>query len=88
MIKKLGKAVLCMKLESQVKRLRANNDFMIVAVGGSVGKTSTKLAIAKTLGASKKVIYQDGNYNDRLTVPLVLFGETEPAIFNIPCRIS
>ena len=88
MIKKLGKAVLCMKLESQVKRLRANNDFMIVAVGGSVGKTSTKLAIAKTLGASKKVIYQDGNYNDRLTVPLVLFGETEPAIFNIPAWIS
>lgn len=88
MLKKLGKTVLCFKLERQVKRLRANNDFMIVAVGGSVGKTSTKLAIAKTLGASKRVIYQDGNYNDRLTVPLVLFGETQPGIFNISAWIS
>ncbi len=88
MIKKIGKAILCTKLESQVKRVRANNDLKIVAVGGSVGKTSTKLAIAKTLSASKKVVYQDGNYNDRLTVPLVLFGETEPGIFNIPAWIS
>lgn len=61
---------------------------MVVAVGGSVGKTSTKLAIAKTLGATKKVIYQDGNYNDRLTVPLVLFNEIEPGIFNISAWIS
>lgn len=88
MIKRLGKSLLCTVLEGQVKRLRANNSFMVVAVGGSVGKTSTKLAIAKTLSASKKVIYQDGNYNDRLTVPLVLFGETEPGIFNIPAWIA
>lgn len=83
MIKRLGKAFLCNILERQVVRLRQNNGFTIVAVGGSVGKTSTKLAIAKTLKASKKVIYQEGNYNDRITVPLVLFGEAEPAIFNI-----
>lgn len=88
MLKKLGKSFLCRMLERQVKRLRANNDFLIVAVGGSVGKTSTKLAIAKTLGVSKKVICQDGNYNDRLTVPLVLFSETQPSIFNIPAWVS
>jgi UDP-N-acetylmuramyl pentapeptide synthase len=81
--KKIGKAWLCQLLETQVKRLRQRNDFVIVSVAGSVGKTSTKLAIAKTLAANKRVIYQDGNYNDRLTVPLILFGKTEPGIYNV-----
>src|ERR1700722_18624351 len=83
MVKKLGKALLCRLLEAQVKRLRRHNDFKIVAVAGSVGKTSTKLAIASLLATRSKVRFQDGNYNDRLTVPLVVFGQTEPGIFNI-----
>ncbi|MEI9914318.1 MAG: UDP-N-acetylmuramoyl-tripeptide--D-alanyl-D-alanine ligase [Candidatus Saccharibacteria bacterium] len=82
-IKRVGKAFICRILEHQVKRLRRRHEFKIVAVAGSVGKTSTKLAIAKTLAASQHVIYQDGNYNDRLTVPLVLFGHSEPGIFNV-----
>ncbi|HSX37128.1 MAG TPA: Mur ligase family protein [Patescibacteria group bacterium] len=80
--KKLGKAFVCRLLERQVKQLRKKNDFKIIAVAGSVGKTSTKLAIAKTLEKSRKVMYQDGNYNDRLTVPLVLFGQEEPNLLN------
>jgi len=83
MIKRIGKDIVCRLLEAQVKRLRAQHQFKVVAVAGSVGKTSTKLAIAKTLSHRAKVIYQDGNYNDRLTVPLVLFGHQEPSIFNI-----
>ncbi|MDB5170317.1 MAG: Mur ligase middle domain protein [Candidatus Saccharibacteria bacterium] len=82
-IKHIGKTILCVLLESQVKRLRKRHEIKIVAVIGSVGKTSTKLAIAKMLNHSQPVIYQDGNYNDRLTVPLVLFGRTEPSIFNV-----
>ena len=81
-LKKPGKAIVCRLLERQVRQLRAQNDFKIVAVGGSVGKTSAKLAIAKTLATTRKVIYQDGNYNDRLTVPLVLFGRDEPSLTN------
>lgn len=80
--KKLGKAFICRLLERQVEELRRKNDFRVVAVTGSVGKTSTKLAIAKTLAKTRKTMYQDGNYNDRLTVPLVLFGQKEPNIFN------
>lgn len=80
--KKLGKAFVCRLLERQVKELCKKNNFRIVAVTGSVGKTSTKLAIAKTLEKSRRVLYQDGNYNDRLTVPLVLFGQSEPNILN------
>ena len=74
---------MCRLLEAQVRRLRKGHTFKVVVVGGSIGKTSTKLAIANTLQASHRVRYQDGNYNDRLTVPLVLFGQIEPGIFNI-----
>lgn len=81
--KRAGKDLLCGLLEGQVRRLRRKNNFTVVAVVGSIGKTSTKLAIAHTLAESKRVIYQDGNYNDRLTVPLVLFGQTLPNLINL-----
>lgn len=81
--KKFGKAILCVILEHQVKRLRNKNEFTLIAVAGSIGKTSTKLAISQTLEATKRVRYQQGNYNDRLTVPLVLFNVTEPSLYNL-----
>lgn len=81
--------MLCFLLERQVKQLRAKHDFKLIAVVGSVGKTSTKLAIAKVLTASDKVLYQAGNYNDRLTVPLVIFNQQTPNLINVFvwCRI-
>lgn len=82
--KKLGRRVLCALLESQVRRLRRRHQFKVIAVAGSVGKTSTKIAIAKVLSASCRVRWQEGNYNDRVTVPLIFFGHSEPSIFNIP----
>jgi UDP-N-acetylmuramoyl-tripeptide--D-alanyl-D-alanine ligase len=82
--KALGKALLCSLLEMQVRRLREAHKFDIVAVVGSMGKTSTKLAIAHTLEVSgRRVQYQKGNYNDRLTVPLVLFGQPLPHLLNV-----
>lgn len=81
--KKLGKAIIARVLETQVRRLRKRHDFKVVAVAGSVGKTSTKLAIANLLGQSLRVLHQAGNYNDRLTVPLVFFGQPEPNLWNI-----
>lgn len=83
-VKAIGKSVLCILFEAQVVRLRKKYDFTIVAVVGSVGKTSTKLAVAQVLEhAGKKVQYQQGNYNDRLTVPLVVFGQEMPSLFNL-----
>ncbi len=79
-LKKFGRSLLCNILEKQVIKLRKKHQFIIVAVAGSVGKTSTKLAIAKTLSASRKVRWQEGNYNDRLTVPLVIFGHENPGV--------
>lgn len=80
--KALGRAVVCHILEAQVRHLRARHTFNVIAVVGSVGKTSTKMAIARVLQASQRVRWQEGNYNDRVTVPLVFFGHAEPNILN------
>lgn len=78
-----GRSIVCKVLEWQVRTLRRKHDFKVVAVAGSVGKTSTKLAIAELLGQTLRVRHQKGNYNDRVTVPLVFFGQTEPSLFNV-----
>ncbi len=78
-----GRALLCELLENQVVRLRQKHKFTVIAVAGGIGKTSTKLAIAHSLEPTRRVIYQTGNYNDRVTVPLVLFGQSLPNLFNI-----
>jgi UDP-N-acetylmuramoyl-tripeptide--D-alanyl-D-alanine ligase len=69
-------------LGSQLKRLRKKNKIFVIAVAGSIGKTSTKLALAHVLGQTYKVQYQEGNYNDLVTVPLIFFGHKQPAVFN------
>ncbi len=66
----------------QVRRLRAKNNITIISVVGSIGKTSTKFAIARTLSAMKAVRWQEGNYNDIVSVPLVIFGHTMPSLIN------
>lgn len=55
---------------------------IIIGVTGSVGKTGTKRAIAHTIAAEKRVAWQNGNYNDIVTVPLVFFGLAQPSLFN------
>ncbi|MFA5003807.1 MAG: Mur ligase family protein [Candidatus Saccharimonadales bacterium] len=81
--KKFGRTLVCVILERQVKQLKKRHSFKTVAVVGSVGKTSTKLAIANLLGGQLRVQHQSGNYNDRVTVPLIFFGQTEPNLINI-----
>lgn len=81
--KKIGRSIIASVLELQVRRLRKRHNFKIVAVAGSVGKTSTKLAIADLLGQSVRVLHQAGNYNDRVTVPLIFFGQKEPVMWNV-----
>lgn len=81
--KALGKAIICRCLEAQVRRLRRRHEFTVVAVAGSIGKTSTKIAVARVLGVSRRVLWQEGNYNDRVTVPLIFFDRIQPGIFNV-----
>jgi len=82
LVKKLAKKLVASILGRQVRQLQKKNNFKVVAVAGSVGKTSTKLAIANVLKAKYRVQYQDGNYNDIVSVPLIFFGKIMPSLFN------
>lgn len=81
-MKKLARNLVASILGWQVRRLRKKNDFKVVAVAGSVGKTSTKLAVANVLSAGLRVRFQDGNYNDLVSVPLIFFDRGLPSLFN------
>ena len=81
-MKTVAKSFIAAILGWQVRRLRKKNNFQIVAVAGSIGKTSTKLAVANVLKAGKRVQYQDGNYNDLVSVPLIFFGQVMPSLYN------
>lgn len=50
----------------------------IIAVTGSVGKTSTKNAIAIALAAKYDVRKAEKNYNNEIGVPLAILGEDSP----------
>lgn len=47
----------------------------IVGVTGSVGKTSTKLAIAAVLGSERYVRASKGNFNSEIGLPLAVLGD-------------
>lgn len=81
-MKKIARKIIVNILGWQVRRLRGKNNFKVIGIVGSIGKTSTKFAIATVLGESKKVQFQKGNYNDLVTVPLVFFGLVEPPLLN------
>jgi UDP-N-acetylmuramoyl-tripeptide--D-alanyl-D-alanine ligase len=81
-MKKVTKAIIVAILGWQVRRLRAKQRFTVVAVAGSIGKTSTKFAIATVLGQHLRVRFQKGNYNDIVTIPLVFFGLPLTSLFN------
>ena len=71
-------------LETQVKRLIARHHLKVVAVAGSVGKTTTKAAIATVLAEKYRVRVQSGNYNDTVSVPLAAFDLTMPGLIINP----
>jgi UDP-N-acetylmuramoyl-tripeptide--D-alanyl-D-alanine ligase len=47
---------------------------LIVGITGSVGKSSTKEAIALVLGVSYRVRKAEGNYNNEIGIPLTVLG--------------
>jgi len=61
------------------KLIKRDPELKIVAVGGSVGKTSTKMAIATVLQQKYRVLVHEGNYNTELGLPLSLFELEAPA---------
>lgn len=81
-MKQLLKAIVVAILGRQVRLLRKRHQFKIIGVVGGIGKTSTKMAIAQLVGASMRVRYQEGNYNDIVSVPLIFFGHPLPSLTN------
>lgn len=54
----------------------------VIAVVGSVGKTSTKFAVQTVLSEKLLVLSQSGNYNVPLSVPFVFLGRALPNLYN------
>ncbi|MEO5690561.1 MAG: Mur ligase family protein [Candidatus Saccharimonadales bacterium] len=65
-------------LEHYAKKYLKKHDIKLVAVVGSVGKTTTKLAIATILGEHYRVRTHEGNYNTELAAPVAILGITYP----------
>lgn len=82
MMKKMAKSVVVGILGWQVRRLQKKKNFKTIAVVGSIGKTSTKFAISQVIGTKLNVRFQEGNYNDIVSVPLVFFGSSMPSLLN------
>lgn len=59
------------------KAYREQMNIPVVAVTGSVGKTSTRGMIASVLSRKYKTLATDGNFNNEIGVPLTLFRLTK-----------
>jgi len=66
------------RLESSVKKYFRKKNVKLVVVTGSVGKTSTKMAIATVLGERYAVRVHEGNHNTPLSAPLAILGIEYP----------
>jgi len=67
------------RLERYVKKyLRKHPDVKLIIVTGSVGKTSTKVAIGTVLSERFRVRLHEGNHNAELSTPLAILGIEYP----------
>lgn len=60
-------------LEIQTKRYLKKHKPKVVAITGSIGKTSTKLFTATVLSEGRNVLAQEGNYNTHVSLPMAVF---------------
>ncbi len=73
------------KLQKYVRSYFANHpEVKLVAVVGSVGKTSTKHAIATVLSRRYRVRMHEGNHNSEVSVPLAILGIDFPGNLHNP----
>lgn len=73
----LKKIVLAL-MERKVKKYFEKHKPTLVVVTGSVGKTSTKMAIATVLAEKLRVRTEEGNHNMEVSVPPALLGVEFP----------
>lgn len=60
------------------KYFKKHPEVKLVVVAGSVGKTSTKIAIATVLSEKYRVRLHEGNYNSELSTPVAMLGVSYP----------
>ena len=73
------------KLQKYVRAYFAKHpEVKLVAVAGSVGKTSTKHAIATLLSQRYRVRMHEGNHNSEVSVPLAILGIDFPGSLRNP----
>lgn len=67
------------RMERYVKKyFRAHPEVKLIVVAGSIGKTSTKNAIATVLGQKYRIGGGIGNHNSELSAPLAILGIKYP----------
>ena len=67
------------KLERAVKKyFKKHPEVKLVVVAGSVGKTSTKIAIGTVLSERFRIRLHEGNHNSELSAPLAILGVEFP----------
>ncbi len=67
------------KIEKYViEYFQKHPEVKLVAVAGSVGKTSTKQAIATLLSQKYRVAMHEGNHNTEMSIPLAIMGVEYP----------
>ena len=64
--------------EAVVAYFQAHSEVKLIVVTGSVGKTSTKKAIATVLSQRYRVRLHEGNHNTDMSVPLSILGVPYP----------
>jgi UDP-N-acetylmuramoyl-tripeptide--D-alanyl-D-alanine ligase len=73
------KKMIRMRLERSVQKyFKKHPEVKLVAVVGSVGKTSTKIAIGTVLSQKYRVRLHEGNHNSELSAPLAILGVEFP----------
>ena len=72
------KKLIQLALEGRTKAYLKKHSPKVVVVTGSVGKTSTKMAIATVLSEKYRVRLHEGNHNTHLSVPLAVMGVEYP----------
>ena len=78
-MKRILQSVIASLLRVCARKLLRKHSPKIVAITGSVGKTSTKFAIAKVLETTYKVGWHEGNYNSEVGLPLAMFEVEAPS---------
>lgn len=73
------KKIIQKKLENYVKAyFKAHPEVKLIIVAGSVGKTTTKIAIGTVLSERFRVRVHEGNHNAELSAPLAILGIEYP----------